>query len=455
MKIALKIALSLIVLGVSLTAHAQELCGRIFSTEPSALFLGISHEDAGFARLHFLRQETKEIRAAYYQFDGNKLGKVAAAELIEAVKRGVRVRLLLDAWNPESWVDERISPELYLTLMKNGVQVRIFNEIDPDGYSKYLLPSNYTRMHDKLLILSSQEVVTTGDRNVQNSYFGPYQHKKGMKGRSTTSMEILVRGQELTRASEAYFDEMWEMSEPPTLEINKIDVAQILKLEKVLPKFSEVVEAANATTGKLEVNWLQRLADNPVSNIEFLHDKPGNKGKSPGIAEGILGEIDSAKKSVVIYAPYTFFSKRFLTALDKAIDRKVQVTLVLPSWQSVDTPITLQHFEKQAAQLRAKGVVLAQHVGDNFMHGKMMIVDESSVFVGSYNFNKRSELNDYESGFIVRDKEFAKEVSKFDQEFRSQESKEFKQSNKTFFEGVRVALLRFIARIVPFIGRQL
>lgn len=430
--------------------QAQEQCSRLFTDSPQALFLGVSHEDAGSARLHFIRNETQEIRASYYQFDGNKIGKLAVAELIRAVKKGVKVRLLLDAWNPESWVDERISPELYQVMIKNGVQVRIFNQIDPDGYSKYLHPKNYVRMHDKLLILSSQQVVTTGDRNVQNSYFGPFQHKKGMKGKSTTSFEILVRGDELTRASEAYFDQMWDSATAPDFNPKTLSASKIYVIENNLPTFEKIADEAY----ERGINWTRRLNENEVKDIDFVHDQPGLKAVTKGTAESILEEIQSAKKSVVIYAPYTFFSARFLSALNSAMSRGVKITLVLPSWNSIDTPITLQHFEKQAAGLRKKGMEILQHEGDDFMHGKMMIVDQKSVYVGSYNFNKRSELNDYESGVIVKDKEFAEQVIKFDENFRNQVT-DFKESKKTRFDSIKVSLLRFFAAIVPFLGKQL
>lgn len=437
----------------STMAQAQMRCESVFndSNDRRALFLGTSHEDAGTARLHFLRNETKEIRAAYYQFDGNKLGRVAAAEMVDAARRGVKVRLLLDAWNPESWVDERVSREMYYVLMQNGVDVRIFNQIDPDGYSKFLLPSNYTRMHDKLLIMSSQNVVTTGDRNVQNSYFGPFQHKKGMKGKSTTSMELIVQGEELTRASEKYFDEMWNLSEAPEMDIMDLDLAKVAIIESRLPKFKEIIDRSES----LNVDWTSRLKEKEVLDIDFFHDKPGFKRIESGIAEQLLAEIKTAEKSVTIYAPYTFFSDRFMAEIKSALKRKVKISLVLPSWTSVDTPITLQHFEKQAADLKKLGVSVLQHQGDNFMHAKMMIIDEKSVFVGSYNFNKRSELNDYESGFTVRDPEFVKEVVEFDKQFKSIEMGDFKESKKTLMESITVKLMRFLARIIPFIGRQL
>jgi putative cardiolipin synthase len=445
------LVLTLFLIG-TLGVQAQQKCVALFPTETTrAAFLGFSHEDAATARIHFMENETKEIRAAYYQFDGNKVGKVFAGFLINAQKNGVRSRLLLDAWNPESWVDERVSPELYYVMMKNGVDVRIHNPIDPDSFSKFLKLGNYTRMHDKLLIFSGQNVVTTGDRNVQNSYFGPLQHKKGLKGKSTTSTEIVVQGEEITRASEKYFDQMWSVALPPEIDMTKLDLNKVALIEKQLVKFKDLIDAKE----NLHVDWQERLNKTEVAEIEFVHDVPGKKGQAPGIAESILKEIDSAEDFITIYAPYTFFSDRFLDAIDRVLARGVKITLVLPSWQSVDTPITLQHFEKQAAQLRKKGVKLIQHTGDNFMHAKVMIVDTKSVFVGSYNFNKRSELNDYESGFIVRDEAFVKEVRKFDLNFQKNEGTGFVESKKSFFDSIKVSLLRFFARIIPFLGRQL
>ena len=46
----------------------------------------------------------------------------------------------------------------------------------------------------------------------------------------------------------------------------------------------------------------------------------------------------------------------------------------------------------------------------------MAIVDNKKVFVGTYNFNDRSEHTDYEIGFVVQGDEIIKQANEFDKQ---------------------------------------
>lgn len=437
-----------LILNLSLSAQAQLYCAELFSRPPSpkALFLE-DEKDVASARLRFLQNETEEVAAAYYQMDGNKIGPVVFGELIAAKKRGARVRLLLDAWNPEDWIDQRLTPAMYKSLLEAGVEVRIFNLVDPSKFSTYLKTSSFNRMHDKLLILKGQNIVTEGDRNIQNSNFR-IQLRKEMRTKSYRSVEVLVQDQQMTNESLSYFNEMWELGTvPDTSAVTEFELTgtqkKIERAFKIIRDQEDLVSTA----------WEEQFVE--VSKIDFLHDDPSMKGQSDGIAEGILNVLSSAKKSIVIYSPYLYLTPRFKNVIDQALVQKVSVTFILPSWESIDTPFTMQHFEKQAAEMKAKGVNVRQHVGKDFMHAKMAIVDNEKVFIGSYNFNPRSEKTDYETGFVITDEAFAKTVVEFHENLLELESAPFTESNKTMIETIKIWFIRLFVQWVPLIGRQI
>lgn len=427
-------------------AQSAPACRNIFSAEPmKALFLD-DELDVASARLHFIQNETKSIDAAYYQLDGNKVGGVAFAELIAAAKRGTKVRLLLDSWNPEDWIDTRVKPRMYKALLDAGVEVRIFNPVDPSKIKTYFNKGNFTRMHDKLLILGEQGVVTEGDRNIQNSNFR-IQKRKGMKDLSYRSVEVIIKDRAMTEQSQTYFNEMWKLGETP--DVSTVTKEEMQRLDKHMESFLRIIRGTEMT----KINWESRMKE--VQSIDFLRDVPGAKNQAPGIAEGLLNMLSRAEKSIVIYSPYLYLTPRFFQTIQAALNRGVEVKVVLPSWTSIDTPFTMQHFEKQAGQLKSMGVKVLQHEGEDFMHAKMAIVDAEAVFVGSYNFNFRSERTDYETGFVVRDKNFAKDVVEFDRQFEATESMPFSPSKKSMMTSLKISMLRFLVKYVPLVRDQI
>lgn len=443
-----------LLIGLSLSvsvAFAAPLCASVNSRPApveKALFLD-NEVDVASMRLHFLQKEMKEVRAAYYQLDGNKTGGILFSELIAAAKRGAKVRLILDSWNPEDWIDQRVKPQMYKALMEGGVEIRIFNPVDPSSITTYFNPNNFTRMHDKLLILSGQEVVTTGDRNIQNSNFR-IQKRKGMKDLSYRSVEVVVQSRNMIEQTEAYFDKMWELAEPP--DVSRVTDFELETAKKGLNNIFKIIRSKDFTN----VDWSSRLRK--VDGIDFLHDVPGEKGITPGIAHGIVEILKTAQKSITIYSPYTYVTPIFMTAIKDALQRKVKVRLVLPSWKSIDTPFTMQHFEAQAKELQAMGIQILQHNGSDFMHAKMAIVDGEKVFIGSFNFNQRSEKTDYETGFVVKaieEPEFSRDVVEFDRQFQAVESAPFTPSKKTMLESLKIIFLRLMTRLIPFIRHQI
>ena len=98
-----------------------------------------------------IRGARRSIELETYNFNKGEIGETFTVALVDAAKRGVAVRLVLDAFGasaPPDKLDERI---------KNaGGRVHWFNQIGP-----WTVESTNTRTHRKLLIVDS-EVAYTG-----------------------------------------------------------------------------------------------------------------------------------------------------------------------------------------------------------------------------------------------------------------------------------------------------
>src|SRR5262249_34270598 len=72
--------------------------------ESSALFLP-TEEEAASARWDLMTDEKEEIYAAVHIWEAKKIGLAGLAGLMEAAKRGAKVRLVTDALGVEVWGD--------------------------------------------------------------------------------------------------------------------------------------------------------------------------------------------------------------------------------------------------------------------------------------------------------------------------------------------------------------
>ena len=118
-------------------------------------------DDSGEAlrhRISLIENAKKEIIISSFIFKADTSGKQIIASLIEASKRGVKVRILFDGFN--SVVNIEGNPYFMALAAQDNVEFRQYNEIST------LTPwKGMSRMHDKY-IMADDEVFILGDRNI-------------------------------------------------------------------------------------------------------------------------------------------------------------------------------------------------------------------------------------------------------------------------------------------------
>lgn len=435
---------------------------KAFVKIPTAYFSSSDKEHAALM-LDLIKKEKKSISIAYYQTDGNKVGNVFFAALAEAAQRGVKVRLLLDAWNPDDWIDTPVSIETLKALSDLGVEVRYFNNVERNSTTEkalsFLKTDKFNRMHDKVAIFEEQNFLITGDRMPQNSNFR-IQKRKGATVRDENkkivysfnylSVMAAINSGEVTKGSLVQYEDLWKLGSPKNIELADNLSVEIRK--KNLKKFLTIAERGDFNSSLDNVYKGLR----PISGAEFVSDSI-NKYFDPyalGVSKHILQMFKEANEEIVIFSPYLNLTGPYLQEIYAAIDRGVKVTFVLPSWESIDTPLTLQIWEKQAAELKGRGVNIIQHQGKDFMHAKIAIVDNKKTFIGSYNFNPRSTFTDHESGIIVSDLDFGQSVMAFKKYLEQNESRPFEVSKKTILERIKISIIKKLMSWSFFLYRQ-
>lgn len=152
-------------------------------------------------------------------------------------------------------------------------------------------------------------------------------------------------------------------------------------------------------------DWIS--ADNHINdNKEQLYPSLG-KGKHKieliptngyGLEELFIKHIDKATQHIFIGSPYFIPSQKLLNSLMNALERGVDITIMLPFKK--DHPFVKPASYTYIKPLIEKGCRF-YHYYQGFYHAKVFTIDQHVCHIGTANFDKRSLfLNDEINGFI-------------------------------------------------------
>ena len=117
--------------------------------------------------------------------------------------------------------------------------------------------------------------------------------------------------------------------------------------------------------------------------------------------------INAAKDSIIIISPYFMPLRNVRTAIEKALNDSVKVTLVLS--EKGDLRMIPDGVWHVAYKLMKRGAEVYMYTG-GFNHSKVMCVDGSYCTIGSANLNSRSLMYDYETNLFIFGKEDTDEL---------------------------------------------
>ena len=109
-----------------------------------------------------IKQAKDHIHLQYYIYRGDALGKEVRDALTEAAQRGVKVRVLLDAWG-----STQVNAKFFHELQVAGGEVAFFFLL----FVPYINPRINYRNHRKIVVIDGK-IGYTGGFNVGNEYLG-------------------------------------------------------------------------------------------------------------------------------------------------------------------------------------------------------------------------------------------------------------------------------------------
>lgn len=360
-------------------------------------------------RLSLIQQAQTSIDVAYYEINDDDVSGQILCSLRDAARRGVAVRLIVDGHIGSN----SIPKALVEYLIQNGVCIR---ERPVDV--RYKLEIGRPRLHDKLLIIDGQHLIT-GGRNLRQEYFG-------IGEKRYIDRDIYVLGAAACSASE-YFSQRWNECIVATPNLSREEKSKVEKKQKH-PEWNHMDrEVAKA----LCEEWLDERCGAPMlccdalpcsqefptlvldtCKIRFLHDCVGGSKKDPhAIAPQILSMIKNARASIDIESPYIVVSNQLQRALTDAANRGVRIRILTNSLKSTDQIIVHAGFANERRWMLREGIEIYEYNYCDTLHAKALIIDQCTSMVGSYNFDMLSEKRNSEVAIVVNDTEFAQQLS--------------------------------------------
>ena len=440
------ISLWLILLLVAAPARAIGEVDRQLAAHPgqSGVYVLEKGSEALVARAWLADHARESIEVQYFIWSTDNIGILAAEALLRAAERGVRVRVLVD----DLLIDA--PDESLLALARHPrIDIRIYNPLTSVGVPLQRRLLNLLtdfrginqRMHDKTFVVDGK-VAITGGRNMAVEYFD-YSHDYNFRDR-----DVLLLGPvaaDVRRSFEAFWfsplsapvETLYDGSGLMQKSV-QIDEATAQRIRSELHEyarrpdnFAPEVRAAIEAAPRLFTALAQALR---WGTVQFIADQPGkNAGgfSGGGLTTAALARlIETARERIVIQSPYLVMSDAALDLFRRARERGVRVRINTNSLASTDNLQAFSGYRNQRAQLLGMGLEIfefrpdarvqrelmqrvAPQRGSNpqfGLHAKSLVVDGTTVYIGTFNLDPRSENLNTEVGVILRDAQLAAQV---------------------------------------------
>ena len=310
-----------------------------------------------------IEQSRHYIYLEYFNFRNDSIANALFDLLAEKVKEGVEVRAMFDAFG--NWSNNKPLKKRHLKkIREQGIEIVKF-----DPFTFPYINHAAHRDHRKIAVIDG-EVAYTGGMNIADYYIN------GLPKIGTwRDMHMRIEGDAVNDLQEIFLT-IW----------NK-ETKQNIGGEAYFPKHKEQSDSTNVVVAIVDRT--------PKKNSRML-------------SHAYAMSIYSAQKNVHIVNPYFVPTSSINKALQRTIERGVDVTIMVSS--ASDIPFTPDAALYKLHKLMKRGATVYMYNG-GFHHSKIMMVDDIFCTVGTANLNSRSLRYDYETNAFIFNKEITGELN--------------------------------------------
>ena len=397
-----------------------------------------------------IERSERSLDMQYYIIEDDEYSRALLRAARNAAERGVRVRVLVDDLYTAG-KDQRFA---WYSAHPN-IEVRIFN---PFSYGRAFLVTRLLasvtdlsrinhRMHNKLFIADNAFAVT-GGRNLGAEY---YTHSDKT---NFLDADLLVAGpavRDLSGAFDVYWNSKYaypieELTGPvaatrPTVDQKSLsdpDDPVRRATEEARQQGADLASEFDAGRVALITAPAQVIVDRPTK-VDATSPEPiatsGTSGDTAGettgettgetIARDIVRIAKGARSELIVVSPYFVPGESGMAVTRELTARGVKVRVLTNSLAATDAALVHIGYSRYREPLLKLGVELyelrptpdkkrpqlgAFGSSKASLHAKILVVDRKTVFVGSFNVDPRSALENTEMGIRVESPRIAEQV---------------------------------------------
>ncbi|MGG2399917.1 cardiolipin synthase ClsB [Pseudomonas sp. SH1-B] len=327
------------------------------------LCLLINGEDYYPRVFECIRQARVEVLLETFIIFEDKVGLELQRVLIEAAQRGVRVVVAVDGYGTAD-----LGRDYVAALSAAGVKVQVF---DPSPKTLGMRTNLFRRLHRKLLVIDGERAFV-GGINYSADHLGDF----GKMAKQDYAVE--VQG-------------------PVVVDLH----AAMLRFLKPSLGAHSPARPSKQRVGDACVKLVERDNERHTTDIEDEH----------------LAAFTAARHRLLVANAYFFPGYRLLRALRNAARRGVEVTLIL---QGQPDMRWAQAFSRLLYNYLLRDGVVIHEYCQRPLHGKVALVDDEWVTVGSSNLDPLSLALNLEANLVIRDRAFNQQLHDHLQQLSSQ-----------------------------------
>lgn len=352
----------------------------------------------------------EQIRILAYIFQIDQTGGLLLRHLVDAARRGVPVKLLIDGIGPEPHFP--IEDELIVALHEVAprLELRIF-------HPRSDLVEIAHRMHDKLFLVGNTAVI--GSTSIWDESFRNWLSERdlmvsGDAGQDASSLHAMYQ----------HFALFWNSSEVVRPEPEKfLKVASPYRIsqrgatldparihywrEWLLAPLDAAAPATNlaATDTPAASDTPDDPAWTPIAceRLRYVHDWPDKR--SPGTLQDMLQAFDTAQHEILIINPYLILVPELREVLERKQREGVHVIIVSASLASLtqEFPAVARAYADDLPGLVNAGIEVREYADreNRMMHAKLILIDGHRYYLGSFNFDSLSARLNTENGLWI------------------------------------------------------
>lgn len=387
----------------------------------SGLMLIPENHEAFAARVLSARGATSTLDLMYYIWYDDHAGRLLMNEVLNAARRGVKVRILLDDINPQS------SDAAYLALNNEpNIELRLFNPSGMRNGSIFRglemvarMFAMTRRMHNKAWIADGTSAIV-GGRNVGNAYFDAAET-------NFRDLDVLLVGKAVKDTLDI-FEAFWNC--PASRRVDLLNPkARPRRLKGLRIPRNGDDDLMSSLKGRQSIGEMIAAETNAmhwVADARVISDPPHKvmgRRRRNWLARQIVPIIREARHDVDIVSPYFVPGRKGARILADLVNRGVSVDILTNSLAATDVAVVHGAYSNYRRRLLRAGVRLYElspfggqakisvfgSKGAS-LHTKAFSVDGRTGFVGSFNFDPRSVSLNAEMGVLFEDEGLVKEL---------------------------------------------